>query len=180
VLRLTVGAKILMENESAARLLQRADALTRNGEQLLFTHALTQEALLTELRRLAQREIRSCALRLPRSNRKTEYVAQLSTQNQWDNSFCLRIVDPECDLEAVAQYVTRLYRLTPSESLVCKHLLQGVDAVDIAAATGLKATTIRTYLVKLFRKTGTNGQLTLIRQLMLVGAMLNLSEPDYR
>jgi DNA-binding CsgD family transcriptional regulator/PAS domain-containing protein len=55
-----------------------------------------------------------------------------------------------------------LFRLTPREADVTCLLLDGHSTQDIAAAFGLSMPTVRTHLARIFEKTGTRNQATLV------------------
>lgn len=54
------------------------------------------------------------------------------------------------------------YEMTPSERLVARDVLQGMQLNEIANATGLSLSTIRSYLKQIFAKTRTHRQIDLV------------------
>jgi DNA-binding CsgD family transcriptional regulator/PAS domain-containing protein len=58
--------------------------------------------------------------------------------------------------------LTGLFDLTPSEVKLATALAKGLSLTAAAAEAGLKVSTVRTYLNRIFRKTGTNQQSQLV------------------
>lgn len=60
-----------------------------------------------------------------------------------------------------------LYGLSPVEARLCSHLAGGLNLRDAALKTGIKFSTARSYLEKIFKKTKTNSQVQLVLLLQL-------------
>lgn len=58
--------------------------------------------------------------------------------------------------------LTGLFDLTPAEMRLASSLARGLSLMDAAQAGGVKFSTARSYLERIFRKTGTNQQGQLI------------------
>lgn len=58
-----------------------------------------------------------------------------------------------------------LYDLTPAEVRVCELLLNGSTPNEIGSQIGVALSTVRTHLLRIFEKTGTNRQADLIRKI---------------
>lgn len=75
------------------------------------------------------------------------------------------ILEPKAHRFPDAKDLRRRFNLTPSESNVVLHLVEGLTVEEIAAATALSPATIRTYLKRCFAKAGVKGQPQLIVKL---------------
>jgi DNA-binding CsgD family transcriptional regulator len=62
-------------------------------------------------------------------------------------------------LEAVAE----LYRLTPTEATVFRHIASGMTPAAVATALGVAPSTVKSHLLRLFEKTGASRQSDLVR-----------------
>ena len=74
--------------------------------------------------------------------------------------------------------LTGLFDLTPAEAKLASALTGGTPLKAAAAANGIKFTTARAYLEKIFRKTGTNQQSQLVALLKTVHGALPAAKPD--
>jgi len=70
----------------------------------------------------------------------------------------------------------QLYKLTNAEARLCEQLSQGRSVSEAAAISGIKASTNRSHLKKVFSKIGVNSQSTLIRILTQVSAASAIQE----
>jgi DNA-binding CsgD family transcriptional regulator len=59
-----------------------------------------------------------------------------------------------------------LYRLSPAQTRLARHLVDGQDLADIAAASGVSVNTLRTQLQRVFDKTGARNRAALTRVLL--------------
>lgn len=57
------------------------------------------------------------------------------------------------------------FALSPAEQKVCRHLAAGRRAKEIALALGVSVATVRTHLSRIYQKTGTEGQVSLLSRL---------------
>ena len=73
------------------------------------------------------------------------------------------IVDPEIQQETPDGLLCRLFGLTAAEAKTLRHLVAGDSLQEIAASTGLKLETVRSYIKQVQEKTGCRRQVELIR-----------------
>ena len=59
--------------------------------------------------------------------------------------------------------IAEFYKLTPSEQRVLRAVLESDGVRAIADALGISQATVKTHLHHLFEKTGTKGQLDLVK-----------------
>jgi DNA-binding CsgD family transcriptional regulator len=64
-----------------------------------------------------------------------------------------------------------LFDLTPGEARVARELASGASLEAVAIKLGLKLETVRTYLKRIFQKTGTRRQAELTRMLSGLGRL---------
>lgn len=64
-----------------------------------------------------------------------------------------------------ASMLASLYGLSPSQAAIALMLFQGMTAEAIAAARGVKISTVRTHLSEIYLRTGADTQIDLIRRL---------------
>lgn len=67
--------------------------------------------------------------------------------------------------------VMALFDLSPAEARLATHLLSGVSLTDSARACGLSIASARTYLARIFAKTGTHSQHQLVALLRSAGSL---------
>ncbi|WP_460480529.1 helix-turn-helix transcriptional regulator [Comamonas humi] len=72
-----------------------------------------------------------------------------------------------------AHTLTRLFGLTPAESLLASELARGVSLGEAAMHLGVSRNTVRSQLQAIFMKTGTNRQGELVRMLLSSAAALS-------
>ena len=61
------------------------------------------------------------------------------------------------------QALCALFDLTPAEARVFSHAARGLPIADIASVLGVNATTIKTHLLRIYRKTDTDGRVGLMQ-----------------
>ena len=61
------------------------------------------------------------------------------------------------------QALSALFDLTPAEARVFTHAAKGTTTAEIATTLGVNATTIKTHLLRIYRKTETSGQVELMK-----------------
>jgi DNA-binding CsgD family transcriptional regulator len=67
------------------------------------------------------------------------------------------------DAPSPPEVIRKLYKLTPAEMRVLLAMMQVGGASEVAEALGIAESTVRTHLLRLFAKTGTNRQADLIK-----------------
>ena len=73
------------------------------------------------------------------------------------------MVDPEIQQETSDGLLGRLFGLTAAEAKALRHLVAGKSLQQIAASTGLKLETVRSYIKQVQEKTGCRRQAELVR-----------------
>jgi len=85
------------------------------------------------------------------------------------------ISDPECQFETPVQTLGHLFALSHAEARLAAVLIKGYSLREASEELGVSLSTVRTHLKKLFEKTGTNRQATLIRAFLMSPARLLLN-----
>jgi DNA-binding CsgD family transcriptional regulator len=80
----------------------------------------------------------------------------------------LFIVDPDADQGPDEATLAVAFELTPAEARMAARLAQGDTVEGAARALGIRITTARTHLARIFLKTGTTRQPELVRMLLSV------------
>ena len=93
--------------------------------------------------------------------------------DETDPVVLLQIVDPDADQSTTAQSFA-LYKLTPQETRLTEQLVAGRTISEAADRLHLSPASARTYLKRIFAKTGVNRQASLVR------LVLNSRMPLYR
>lgn len=178
VLLLDDAGKILFANRAARTMAQAKEGFVLRSASI---EALDRENAAT-LRRLIADAIgrprltagHGGAMRLRRESNKSDLtvtVAPLGTRHAWPTSrpvaFVL-ITDPDAAMLRSTATMVKVFGLSAPEARVAERLLLGDSPEDAAANLGLKISTIRWHLASMYRKTGTGGQLQLVRQLLSV------------
>jgi DNA-binding CsgD family transcriptional regulator len=70
------------------------------------------------------------------------------------------------DGEARRRMLVQRYRMTPAEVRLAEQLLDGMTAAMAAQSLGVSIHTVRTYLKRLYQKTGVRNQALLMRTLL--------------
>jgi DNA-binding CsgD family transcriptional regulator len=93
-----------------------------------------------------------------------------------DLAALLMISDPDRPLHESVRMLCELYRLTPGETRLTEHLIDGFTLAEIAEIMNLKPSTVRVYLKQIFAKTGVKRQAMLIRLFLTSRMPFNFPE----
>lgn len=115
--------------------------------------------------------LRTAALLVPRPSRLPSYQIVLRQIDQGSIAFgydprrlwSLLISDPARSPREAVRALSCLYELTPAEARIACAVVAGDTPDEIAAAFGVKITTIRSHLASIYAKTGTRRQSELVR-----------------
>jgi CheY-like chemotaxis protein len=89
------------------------------------------------------------------------------------------LFDPINNMESMIGTLRKLYRLTKAEARLAAALVQDPRLEQAAAAIHISISTARTHLKRIFQKTGTNRQSTLVHRIVTgpAGLLLRTSQP---
>jgi DNA-binding CsgD family transcriptional regulator/PAS domain-containing protein len=170
----TGAGRVIELNQAAERILRRADGLImRNGT--LGTVGVRDADKLAKLIAAAAEPRTGPAMgrmRVERVSGPPAYiltVAPLGAELAANERPLAMILaaDPD-ELSPSARDLAQAFGLTPAESRLAAALLTGKRLSDIAAASGVRITTLRTQLSSILRKVGVERQADLVRVLSSV------------
>jgi DNA-binding CsgD family transcriptional regulator/PAS domain-containing protein len=167
-----VGAPILLAT-GAARLLhanRAAEALLRAGDPLSLTHgrlaAVTEQQTdaLRALIRDAGNDAVGQTLKIHTGRGQTAWIAILPVRAEhgWAEGGCdcvaLFVTGIEQYPASSVALLQALYRLTPAEARVAELISRGGGVPAVASTLGIRTSTVRTHLHRIFDKTGAQRQ----------------------
>lgn len=165
------------QNECANNLLAADASVSVPNARLRFADPALNATLEGALRRATQDPRRSSLFPLRSSSNEVHEVNVSPLQPARGNGSLLAplalvvIARPRPDAERIARRVRRLYGLTEAEARVVAALTLGETVDQIAAAHGVRVSTVRAQVRAIFEKTGVHRQTDLVR-LALTGAPL--------
>ena len=160
------GGRVTLANRVAQEIARQGYGLT------LSTHGLGSPfpAQAEKLHRLVAAATRTTfpsggAMSLPRSSGRKPLSVLTCPLGRYDLDGGSRravaaifITDPERQIEALPEALTRLYGLTRSEAALATLLTQGQDLSEASEHLGVLLSTVRTHLKRILEKTGTHRQ----------------------
>lgn len=158
-------------NEAGLWLLQQADGLKLDGP-VIMTHSAAE---YSDLRNAIDQaiampdrlqELRVMLVSRPGRQPLTVAVVQGGNGLFRKAAAHLAVVDPETRIDDRIDEVCRLYRLSKTETTLCRQLVNGRSLPEISGELSLKETTVRAYLKQIFAKCGVHRQSSLIRLLL--------------
>ncbi len=81
----------------------------------------------------------------------------------------LSLRDQDRSRNAVAP-AAMAFGITPAQARLASLIVDGKDLVEAAAILGISVNTARTQLKRMFKKTGSHSQPTLVRAILMAGA----------
>lgn len=173
------GARLVLANAAAERLLRSGDGLTIRQGRLHATDRDTQAALARTIegtcRTAAGRPGPAGGVlpgpRQPPARPLSLLVCPLLPGGLPGHATAqplalIFIGDPDDHRPATVEALTSLYRLTPAEARLAQALLNGDSLQDYADSANLSLHTVKTQLKHVFAKTESSRQSDLIRDLM--------------
>ncbi len=167
-----------------AQTLLAADTCARiDAARLRFTEPSLNATLVHALRRVTQRPPRSSLFPL-RSGKNEVYevnVSPFEVTRDAASAFAMPlalviIARPRPDAERIGRRVRRLYGLTEAEARVAAALTLGETVEQIAAAHGVRTSTVRAQVRSIFDKTGVHRQADLVRLALSGGPLFGRAD----
>jgi DNA-binding CsgD family transcriptional regulator len=157
---------IIQSNKSAQAMLLSGDPISSQDGRIRLPSATAQEALADAVA-LGQRGI---GIPAPRANGEAAVVYVLSLPQGQTRSGAARgrsmaalFVISATSKPAPGDAVALLFDLTPSEARIFEKVGEGQELSAIAGHLGIKLSTAKTHLLRVFEKTGTSRQADLVR-----------------
>lgn len=177
---LDCNGHIVDSNRAAERFLQKGQGITRDGQGIQATDAHDAAALALAIRAVilhdpvAGKAHATQNLQLHRDGGQRPLMAavlrpfegqrmQLSAD---DPAVLVLIADPQSSTTTSVAEVCALYGLTAGETRLAEALCHGMTIAEAATALNLQRESARTYVRRIFAKTGVARQSDLIRLLM--------------
>ena len=167
-------ARIVRLNRVAEGLLQRADGLVAHGGRLT-ARSLSEAAGLARLIQLATIRPPSAGCMLIQwADEKPHYIVRVApigvALEQFDQPMAMVSIVSPVEVAPLCEDVAALYGLSPAESRVALGLARGARVTDIAAASGVRISTVRSQLRAILRKLGMERQSDIVRLVLSVPA----------
>jgi DNA-binding NarL/FixJ family response regulator len=155
-------------NQAAATLIARKDGLhLDHGRICRAASPAESRALLNRIAAVCdgeEGEAGSAAIPLSRPSQRQSLGLVIAATG--DHGALLLITDPDDPPPINADTVAARFGLTASESRLACSLAMGKSVEEVAIAMNLTVETIRTYLKRIFAKTGTHRQAELVASLL--------------
>jgi DNA-binding CsgD family transcriptional regulator len=177
VLLLDWTGRILFANRGARVMAQPADGFRLRSERIEALNnpddAALQRLIGGATGRIGQAEAaRGGVMRLSRKSGKPDFTivaAPLASETSWTEAGAVAFVliaDPETAAIRPLEMAGQLFGLSAAETRVAERLMMGDSPEQAAEILDIKTSTARWHLASLYRKTGTRGQVQLVRLLL--------------
>ena len=160
--------RILFGNDRAIEMLQSMAIVYACSDRLTFSDEARDAAFASHLRQIALGRIREVSLAAADERYAVSIVAMTSpTLADGATPAPPRVLTIRFETAPGASppiaAIAEDHAITPAESRVLDLVSRGLNAVEIARALGIAASTVRTHLQRLFQKTQTTRQTELVR-----------------
>lgn len=171
-------AKVEFLNDRAAKLVAQKDGLLINANGILrasganLTTALHQAIANACISGTAGAD--DIALSLSRMSDKRDLSVFVTSSRSGDpaHQAMIFVADPEHPLEPSEKVLREMFDLTHAEARLVRALMQESELKDAAEAANITLQTARSYLKRIFEKTGTSSQAQLVKLVLTSPAML--------
>lgn len=168
VLVVDAEARVVFMNRHGAEIVGRKDGLWMDGTGICRANSTTESSQLRKLIEESAQDAgelhHEAALRLSRPSLLrplSVVVSRLEEDHLSDLKDKVRVMilvaDPESPSTLSAPTIARLFGLTNAEAVLSKALAEGQRLEEAAVAAGITVSSARTYLKRIFDKTGTSG-----------------------
>jgi DNA-binding NarL/FixJ family response regulator len=175
------SARVLFMNSSGAQCLDEEDGLTVGPTGICRA---SRPAATAELHKLIEGAVdggESCpprAVSLNRSGSDRPLSVVVAPLVSWPGAEAVAVLlvsDPERQPLPSVETVGRLFELTDAEARLALALTEGRRIEEAAEALGLTISSARTYLKRIFGKTGVTRQAELVRLVLAAPTLLDLN-----
>lgn len=183
VVLLDEAGRIVMENREASRILQLGDGLCRQSGHLHASGPEEAHRLNAAIGDPRRQHVRGGDLRVARTSGSPPFLVtvipiprrDVSTAGAPRVRTAVHLLDPLARPQHDRGRLAAMFGMSGAESAVALELTRGLSLAQIADQQGVAISTIRSQLLALFAKTGTNRQSHLVA---LVSRALNLPRAD--
>jgi DNA-binding CsgD family transcriptional regulator len=181
LLQVDENSTVLWQNKACTRVLWSNPLLAMRGKRLRATDRGSDERLKAAISWAARANdyaTRMATTTSIASGHMAAPVLLTDSLNElvsvcWVSAQCNMILvslqDQDYSRNTVASAATA-YGLTPAQARLASLIIDGKDLVEAAAVLGISINTARTQLKRMFKKTGTHSQLTLVRAILEAAA----------
>ena len=166
-------------NRSAERAFETGSALTVKGERLVAHGAgKTEELERMVVAAVERRHPAGATLHCRKHGRQIEVMVMpmsVAATVPWTAAPAALVMfrNPDERPEGLEALLEQLYRLTPTEARVTRAIVRGQGLKQSAESLGIRLSTARTHLYRVFEKTGTRRQAELVRLILDGPALLS-------
>jgi len=166
------NGRLIYANKSAARLLGERDGFWVDGvDRCRCACPKTTREFLALLKKHAlEPSPQPAFLSLPRPSMKRDLSLVLvplsATDEQGQHLIAVLLTDPEGAMIHGVEGLKNLFGLSASEAVIAQVIAQGAGLEKAASASGLTLSSARTYLKRIYAKTGANGQADLVKLIL--------------
>lgn len=174
---------VLTKNLRAAEIAEERDGLLI--ERSMLSAASTSET--TQLRELilqaaasTKEEVVSMAMTVARPSMRRPLIVMVNSLSSVDKSHVgvapaavVFVSDPEESYNIAEETVLHFFNLTPAEARLLVALTNGSNLDEVAERYDVTINTLKTQLIHIFRKTGTNRQSDLIKLVFSTPVVMN-------
>jgi DNA-binding CsgD family transcriptional regulator len=181
LLQVDEGGVVLWQNRACAEVLWASPFLAMRGNRLRAIDRASDARLKAAIRWAASASVYATRMATMASSSNSHVAAPVLLSNPVDEvvSVCwvsaqsqmilISLRDQEKSRNAVAPAAIA-FGITPAQARLAGLIVDGKDVVEAAAVLGISVNTARTQLKRMFKKTGTHNQPTLVRAILMAGA----------
>lgn len=181
LLQVDESGVVLWQNSACAEVLWTSPFLTMRGNRLRATDPGSDARLKAAIRWASSASVYATRMATMASSSNSHVAAPVLLANPVDEvvSVCwvsaqsqmilISLRDQEKSRNAVAPAAIA-FGITPAQARLAGLIVDGKDVVEAAAVLGISVNTARTQLKRMFKKTGTHNQPTLVRAILMAGA----------
>jgi DNA-binding CsgD family transcriptional regulator len=162
---------ILDADQLAVRALQRSQELWRSpGGRLMARSQGVERALVDAAKSFAENvNAKSRAIKLRYESGMELLLMPVDGRTIFSKTAPVMIVYVRCEEASLAdrtEQLVELFGLLPSEARLALKLSEGLSVKEAAGKLGISVETARSYSKRIYEKTGTRGQSTLVRSIL--------------
>jgi len=172
--------RILFGNDRALEMLRSTAIVYACGNRMSFRDGAQDAALAHHLSHIARGHVREACqtLHAAGGQRYAVSLVAMTSPAPLDGGMqpqpCVLTIRSETNASPPIASIAEDHALTPAESRVLALVSRGLNAVEIARALGIAASTVRTHLHRLFQKTETTRQSELVHFVATYGVHARL------
>lgn len=176
------NSRIIKLNQAAENFLRRGDGLVADGPRLSSRRLGDAAKLAGMISAATARPPGAGCLLLHRAGGEGDYIVRVApvgiALERFDQPMAMVSITSPAEAFPSADDVAALYGLSPAETRLALALARGDRPAEIAAATGVQITTVRSQLSAVLRKMHAERQSDIVRLLANVPPRAHLRDDD--